>query len=369
LRVEANPANGFGGYLKIHARWSLMRRKNFIFFSLMFLSSLVMVAVLLAHSSKDQNGKERPNLSSIMDALEKTKQLLVFRADRKEKREYLGCMTKESYSFAKVLSTIRAANSTEDHIPFCPQFEIIFLGDGVLWSVQYDPETQMIVAYCPVNNRLEKWGAFRLSESIESTLLKIAVTSRVPDKFKPSRTAKVEWSPLPYNLDELIKRSSLVLIGTPVSILRNNYREPNDPLWQVTVYAVVVERYLKDQTGLFLPVIKHYQNGGRLGGGRAREGDPLLEIGQRYLLFLEPPRCEYAVLETGVFRSCYGDEYITVHPLTRTPIVNGGTEPAESDPSLIPIYWFSDNKTRLIFKKEQQVIGEVLTAIKRSQVK
>jgi hypothetical protein len=290
--------------------------------------------------------------------------------DDKE-RKFVGNIPNDGAAFEPLLSAVQEAQTVDESGGLYPRFELAVLGVGFYWLLQYDPDARLLVGQSLTNKRLERQDIVRLTKRLEDILMTAQPPTKPAVRIKPARTGQAQRMSLPFDLIELVEQSPLIFIGTPVMVHRNDYMVPDgyqgqgDPTRQVTVYIILVERYLKDDTGLTLPVVLHRHFGGYLDGGYVLHGDPLLEIGQRYLLFLRPPRSEFAMTGMGRVRDAYPDEHIVVHPYTCTPIVNGWTEPAE--PNFVPAYLFPDKKTTLIFKKEAQVIAEIRAAIRQSR--
>jgi hypothetical protein len=343
-----------------------MSKQSFIFIGLALSIPFIVGERVLPQSSPKQSGSEAPEVSTVMEALQKATSVAVFRMDG-EQRKFVGTIPNDGTAFKPLLSAVQEAQAVDENSDFRPRFELTVLGVGFYWLLQYDPDLRLLVGHSLTNKRLEQRSTVRLTKRLEDILTTAQPPTKPALRLKPARTGQAQWMSLPFNFIELVEQSPLILIGTPVMVHRNDYmvpdgyQGPGDPTHQVIVYIILVERYLKDDTGLTLPVVLHRHFGGYLDGGYVLHGDPLLEIGQRYLLFLRPPRSEFAMTGIGRVRDAYPDEYIAMHPFTRTPIMNGWTKPAE--PNFLPAYLFPDKKTTLIFKKEERVIAEIRAAI------
>jgi hypothetical protein len=117
----------------------------------------------------------------------------------------------------------------------------------------------------------------------------------------PGEGSHASWTPPPDSLEALCRRSDVIVVGQVVGILRNAHTPVNaatDPL-QHTVYALAVTRYLKSDKQQHRPLLKVWQTGGWLpwvapignvrGTGYHIHDDPMLAVGQHYLLFLGLP--------------------------------------------------------------------------------
>jgi len=96
-----------------------------------------------------------------------------------------------------------------------------------------------------------------------------------------SRPDRIEW---------LCRGSDFIAVGRVIGIWRNAYSPINGAgPEQHTVALFAVEEFLLERYSLSPPVLKVYQVGGYLGRGFALHGCPLLNVGDRYIVFVYSP--------------------------------------------------------------------------------
>jgi hypothetical protein len=167
---------------------------------------------------------------------------------------------------------------------------------------KYDPTANVVTFYSVGDRELKFERALRVKATLMPLLNTAKPLSKPKEKVKPKHIVHGLWAVPPHDLVDVVKPDSMgrwnansltydplvIIIGTPIAVLRNEYLVPNDPTHQYCVYLIGVEQYLKDDTGLYLPVLKYNYDEGYLQGGMELGGNPLLEFGERYLLFLKP---------------------------------------------------------------------------------
>ena len=175
-------------------------------------------------------------------------------------------------------------------------------------------------------------------------------------------------------LNDLVLSSDVILVGTAVAVVREDLSPVNatDPgCWHGTTYLVDVERYLSwegapDQP----PTIKVAVDGGadRNGVLRVYEGHPRLNVGSRYLLFLNSGRHAKGGPNGEAISVCgeaegvalYADEYLVATPLRAIVQIENGITTLPQDPyqpDLQP--WVFYDGTTLLGMPEQQAIAWV----------
>jgi hypothetical protein len=150
------------------------------------------------------------------------------------------------------------------------------------------------------------------------------------------------WAP-PATLRGLVSPSEVIAVGRVVGIVRNGHTPVNSTgMLQHTVYAFAVEHYLK-HSGDTPPVLKVWQTGGwlpwqepltsRSGVGMINLDDPMLNVGDRYCLFLNRPPADGEVRRRGYHTASAGgvtgrvadlDEYKAAHHWRGKLLLRGG---------------------------------------------
>ncbi len=128
------------------------------------------------------------------------------------------------------------------------------------------------------------------------------------------------FAPPLLHLKYFCKATQYIVTGRVVGVLReassDQYNVENSS--RHTVFLVAIERYLKSSTENPPAVVKVRQVGGWYS---LKAGDPLLGLGERYLLFLnlppKPPRLKKDAVPTPGREQviAYQDEMILMHPL------------------------------------------------------
>jgi hypothetical protein len=117
-------------------------------------------------------------------------------------------------------------------------------------------------------------------------------------------------TPYPESLAEYLLRADAIVLGKVNRVLRQHYVPMNlVNAMQSTVFEVDVETTILNETPFNLKPLKVGQLGGDLPNGSDRAGmrvvnEPLLQVGQRYLLFLnDASKYNPAARERGFFES------------------------------------------------------------------
>jgi hypothetical protein len=165
-------------------------------------------------------------------------------------------------------------------------------------------------------------------------------------KMAPPRriVSMVQRPPSPDRLSRLCKQADTIVVGRATGIVRTDHAPVNAPQSNriITVCEVAVERYLKTDGAPQQPAtLKVAQEGGTLGGlTYLVEDDPLLNVGDRYLLFLQtnntPEFQRLGGVTSCVAGTCgfwaYLDEYRVAEHLQGKVLLKGGQTAASDDP-------------------------------------
>lgn len=338
----------------------------------MILTTLGLLCILLAVRSvrvvSQSNGgsvqREVTKESTIKDLLNQVTQIAVFRWVNRE-RKYIGSLKKDNPAFQSALNALRESQQTTPTDVSKPAYEVVLMGKGFLRLAKYDAQADVMTFYS-AGEEAKPELTMSLTHSFTDLLAGAKLPEQPTGAFKPKFTGYALWPGLPDSLVRAVAESPVILIGKPVDLFRADFFDPDNKksLAQYTVYLIEVERYLKDDTGQFMPLVKYWDYGGLLGGGfQFGEEVPLSQYNQRYLLFLEPVSNKGIAKWNGKYiRIRYPDEFISVRVSLQTPIVNGVTAQRNPNISSKPYYFFGDNTT-LIEKPEVQVISEITAAI------
>jgi hypothetical protein len=229
------------------------------------------------------------------------------------------------------------------------------VGGSSYWLAKYDVSEGIIAIYTVHQNQLLPAGALKLTHSLQTFFASAKPMSQSQAKTvsRPSPLASSDIISSSPQLGEVVQRSPLILIGTPVATLDDRY-DPAMPR-RYTVYLIGVETYLKDATGLDLPIVvlNHVNHHG--------PHDPPPQFGELYLFFLTPPR---------------GDS-IVLYSKTEKPQVIKIFEPGEYDHfpeaiiqkgQVIPVSeWDAPNWIPWLKGTEREVIRRVNAEVKRQQ--
>jgi len=171
-----------------------------------------------------------------------------------------------------------------------------------------------------------------------------------PQSSRAAKPRKVYWSsgqPVYYagGLKELISFADTIVVGKVTGIFRQDYTPIGHPECQMgghSVFTVAVEQVLRDRGQIPLKkTIKVYQKSVVLPTEVwLDEGDVLLQVGRRYLLFLESPdvaswgKLGYVPANRGNVKgiSAYLDEYLIPDWYHGKVLLDKGIASPPSDP-------------------------------------
>lgn len=248
---------------------------------------------------------------------ENASKVLVFRIESKQ-RKYVGSIGKGTPSWKNLCDAVEKGTTLKDVDIAYADYEILLAGRGFYQWAKVDSSKGMMAISTSV---------IRLGSSINQ-LFADAKPTKPRKGFKPKVKTRVQLLPPP-TLEEVVTKSSLIIIGIPIDIIANEYERPGGPN-QHTVYAIFVERYLKDETGLNMPVVFLSHYGGYLGEGDQWPHDPLPTIGSRYLFFLVVPWSPYvSYFAIGVRARRYYEGEWSHYP--EALLANGWSEPVRED--------------------------------------
>ncbi len=326
-----------------------------------------------------------PNLATDLkqasNVFKQAQHILVFKGTG-TKREFLGGLPPSSAAVHELCKILGEDEPTNAEALVKPAYEVALVSDTMNKVVKYDPTANVVVLYSIGNRELKFERALEVKKELTPLFKAAEPLSKPKEKVKPKHVIRGMVGGGPFDLTDLVRPDSmlrwnaqllsydplLIVIGTPIAVLRNEYLSPDGE--QYCVYLIGIEHYIKDDTGLYLPILKYNHNGGYLNGGVELEVDPLLQFGERYLLFLKPVIPGFVTYGASDgkqhrTRRYHEGEYVHVHPFLQTQLTNGETFPI--DPTAPPKrYEFQDGKTTLVFKQEKQVIDEILAAIKQA---
>jgi hypothetical protein len=141
----------------------------------------------------------------------------------------------------------------------------------------------------------------------------------------------------------LCRRSDTVAVGKVTGIVRAAHTPQNCPDGSIhTVCQFSVEHYLWSAGAPTSPrVLRVFQDGGTLGGvTEVLEGCPLLNVGDRYLLFLQRAQRDYLTMSGGVWGpSVMRGEYLISDRIEGKFLLRGGRTLAASDPYQVIQPW------------------------------
>jgi hypothetical protein len=331
-----------------------------LFCLLLLMSSWQVLSQTQTKQTTDKDQKEQlPSL------LEKANRIVIFRLTGGE-RSYVGHINRDTSIFRQIVQSMEKAQVLKPEELSRVDYELAFVGEGMYRLARYDTQKDLMTFYHPTKNELERDVTIHLNDSLRRLISRVSFPKKSSKKFVPKHMGKgmMMVSP-PLNLVDLVNSSLIILIGHVVDVDRNFYVTPNDLMNQRTTYIVAVERYLKDDTGLYLPVVGYIQQGGFLGGGFFFEGDAPVEVGERYLLSLRRGG-EFAVYNRQTVRVAYPFEYPPLHPYVQVCLKKGRTHPIDpnADANTMKLYLFNDKKTTLVGKPEGVALAEIRGAIK-----
>jgi hypothetical protein len=185
-----------------------------------------------------------------------------------------------------------AGGSAAAGLPQGPaEFEVWLLADGHTRGFAYSPGERTY-------QELPEEGAAPEPMADDGALARIVGEARPRALRRPlpdTPPAVACGVPVPDTLVTLCRDSKVIAVGRVAGILREAHTPvgTNGP-HQHTVYAFAVEEYLKNPEPVAPPVVKVWQQGGPLpwsfdrfsGVGWRMGEDPMLNVGDRYCLFL-----------------------------------------------------------------------------------
>jgi len=148
---------------------------------------------------------------------------------------------------------------------------------------------------------------------------------------------RAQWGPPVTSLSGLCLRSDTVVVGRVEGIVRQGEYPGTDSTWAMTLWRFRVERYLRADGAPTRPEVIHvFQSGGVLEVkrdgvvnrvARVMLGDPLLNVGERYLLFLRVARSDIPAEGGGVIIR-RGEFHAADRIRAKIRLVDGMTAPA-----------------------------------------
>ena len=262
-------------------------------------------------------------------------------------------------------------------------YEIWLAADGAMqgvWyetaSAQFGPLTGLVYA-----GTSKDTGEF-------SRIIHRAVVPSQPNRPRVDTMAYALRPFVSQSLKQLCLMSQAVVTGRVVGILREGHTPVNsENSFQHTVYVVSADDFLMQPANGLAPVIKVWVAGGylpwKLYAGRhtgwLTSDEPLLDLGQRYCLFLKMPKDEAgAAHRRGYWHaSIFGisgmsselDEYLVADPLRgKLLLQNGMTCPLPEPYTLLKMktYWqFNDEGPQILNLPEADVMATIKQAIAR----
>lgn len=198
-----------------------------------------------------------------------------------------------------------------------------------------------------------------------------SVSGRVPGVDRVNY-GMAQWPPPVESLSGLCLRSDTVVVGRVVRIVRQGAYPGSDSLWPRTLYRFRVEQYLRADGAPTRPeLIDVWESGGVLnvesGGGVTRLacvmfGNPLLNVGERYLLFVHVARIDIPAEGGGVLTP-RGTFRAADRIRAKIRLVNGMTAPASDPFQRIPPWEFEQGGGTLVGLPEAEAIERVRRAL------
>jgi hypothetical protein len=333
-----------------------MSQQNWTVISLFVILSLYIAGQKITPAAESKavgpksNSVESSQVISLKDIVSQMKQVAVFESKEKEKR-YIGNLAPNSAALQGFSNALIQGIVVKESGMSRPEYEVVLVGGNWYRLGRYDANRSVFAIYAVQQNELKLTTVVRLTHPL-TDILKGAKLSSQPQEKSYSLRESYSLLPTSPSLEKVVQKSPLVLLGTPVATLDNRY-DPEVPS-RYKVYLIGVEQYLKDETGLDLPiVVLNHPN---------YPHDPLPQFGKLYLFFLTPPR--------GNSITVYGTDG---RPKKITKIF----EPGEYDhfpEALVEkgratpvIEMYAPDGIKWLKGSEQEVIAKVKAEIKRQQ--
>jgi hypothetical protein len=319
--------------------------------------SLAMMRHLLAHGSDPKKiqsktaAGEMTKTVSLKDVTSQTKQVVVFQRKDKE-RKYIGNLAPNSPVLQQFRAALAQGTTAKETDLNRTDYEVVLVGGGSYWLAKYDAGKRIMAVYnfaSAQQKELKLVAAVKLAHLLQEILAAARPVSQPKITSRSSDGGSADI-PVPPPLKTAVQESSLILLGTPVATLDDRYN-PEFPNYY-KVYLIGVEQYLKDTTGLDLPiVVLNHPN---------RSYDPFPQFGKLYLFFLVTPIMDSVIIDgkqrkvIKVFESGEYDHF------PEALIENGRAAPARAsyvDEDYAPWMWGT----------EKEVIGRVKAEMRRQQ--
>jgi len=180
--------------------------------------------------------------------------------------------------------------------PSGTRYEICVLRGTTQFKVWYDPDSRRYIDACATGNpgwKRDDGSLAKIIASAKPTLLWKSPARTAHGTKHPVVTAQMPLEPGAFAV--MCKSPDVIAIGQVVGIWRMDHTPVNSlNMSQHTVFLFAVEQYLKRRCVPAVPLLKIHWNGGDLpwvwhgttGQGYSIEGDPRLQVGARYVLFL-----------------------------------------------------------------------------------
>jgi hypothetical protein len=264
---------------------------------------LIMVALLSlawvkqetipATDTKAAASKTKEELSqniSLKDLLDQTKQVVVFQRKDKE-RKYIGNLAPNSSALQKLRTILsQSAMAKREEIRRL-DYEIVLVGGRSYWLAKYNIEKGIVAVYAVQQNELKPAAAVKLTRPLQDILASAKRLSQPKEGLNLSAgNVPPAQLRLPPRLEQVVKQSTLILLGTPVAVLDDRYDSEAPERYKV--YLIGVEQYLKNAVMFDLPIVALNH--------RTQPVDPHPQFGKQYLFFLKPPRSDVIVIGSSV---------------------------------------------------------------------
>ena len=301
------------------------------------------------------------------------KQALVFRRDGG--RSYVGTVEKPEVGSLEPA----ASSASKSEVPTAADYEVWLARDGATRALWYSSTSGTY-------GTLSMSGEAGPAALDQGTLAAVVKAARAPSTSALPRIVGgaigCYATTRPRTLADLSGQSDLIVVGQIAGVLRNAHTPVNARgLYQHTVFAFAVERYLKTngagapallkvrQIGGWLP----WDEGGVRGVGFVFQDEPLLILGQRYCLFLDLPKPSPEVLRRGFCAGSYGgiwgksaelDECSLANPWRARLLLREGFTRAQPDVPEVDQHWRFDTGPQILDVREQaafQAIREAVT--------
>jgi hypothetical protein len=183
--------------------------------------------------------------------------------------------------------------------------------------------------------------------------------------------SQADWRGSVDALETLCRKADTIVVGQVAGIIRTAHMVPGVASSPInTVYEVAVENYLEaDGAPQQPPTIRVAQSGGTLGDAtQVIEGDPLLNVGSRYILFLTGFKHDMVSVSGGVSGiTAFRGEFKVTDRIRGKLLLKDGKTAVASDPYQTPSPWvFGRTRENLLGLNEADAIAKIQQAVAKA---